>query len=88
MKSIQVFFISKVWTRNKTDCTRSHEDFRSWSGMKVLISWCSNKIINLTFINFKNVDKKSKLPNFEADRMNIAEVRAKLNKSTSKVELL
>ena len=30
--------------------TRTHEDFRSWSRMKVLlaISWCSNEITNLT----------------------------------------
>ena len=44
---------------DEIDWTRSHEDFRSWSRMKVLlaISWCSNEITNLVFLSFKYVDK-------------------------------
>ena len=39
--------------------SQSHEDFRSWSRMKVLlaISWSSNEITNLIFRSFKYVDK-------------------------------
>ena len=55
---------------------RSREDFRSGSLMKVLcsISWCPNKIIIFIFFSFKNVDIKSNLSNFDANRTNIAEV--------------
>ena len=71
-----LFYIYGLENNATPDCTRSAEYFRSWSRMKVLlaISWCLNKIINLIFLSFKNVGKKSKLPNFEADRTNIVEV--------------
>ena len=75
------FAISRVWwNRFKLFLFkrygRTHEDFRSWSRMKVLlaISWCSNEITNLIFLSFKYVHKCQKLWNFEADRTNIAEV--------------
>ena len=54
------FFNFKGTENNtKTDWTRTHEDFRSWSRMKVLlaISWCSNEVTNLIFLAFKYVDK-------------------------------
>ena len=56
--------------------------------MKVFfaIVWCSDKI----FLNFENVDKNSRLSNFESDLTKIAEIGAEviLKAIISKFELL
>ena len=64
MKSIEPFFIlNRLENNPRQDWSQSYEVCRSWSRMKIVYAiYCyPYKIKKLTFLSFKNADKKSTL---------------------------